>query len=232
MDERGQAARLVSFSIATRMMSAPIAALPGCTDMGAVSSRQIGPRPKRKRSRRLPRNGCRASIFCSQPRRARRDLLARACRRRRCHCRSQCRARQHEQLSSSVAQTKEAPRRPLRRQYGLPSQYRRGDVVRDAHLAETALRRAVSVTLRHRRPGAPREVMDLARQPGIVVAGGFDDAAPLYRRAALAVVPIRAGGGTRIKLLESAKHGVPVVATRVWRRGHRLPLWPRASVGR
>ena len=62
--------------------------------------------------------------------------------------------------------------------------------------------------------GAPRAVMDLARQPGIVVVGGFDDAAPLYRRAALAVVPIRAGGGTRIKLLESAKYGVPVVATR------------------
>jgi glycosyltransferase involved in cell wall biosynthesis len=62
--------------------------------------------------------------------------------------------------------------------------------------------------------GAPREVMDLARQSGIVVLGSFDDAAPLYRRAALAVVPIRAGGGTRIKLLESAKYGVPVVATR------------------
>ena len=30
----------------------------------------------------------------------------------------------------------------------------------------------------------------------------------------IAVVPIRAGGGTRIKLLESAKYGVPIVATR------------------
>jgi polysaccharide biosynthesis protein PslH len=62
--------------------------------------------------------------------------------------------------------------------------------------------------------GAPRAVRDLARQTGFVVAGGFSDAASLYRRAALAVVPIRAGGGTRIKLLESAKFGVPVVATR------------------
>ena len=70
--------------------------------------------------------------------------------------------------------------------------------------------------------GAPREVMNLARQPGIVVAGGFDDVAPLYRRAALAVVPIRAGGGTRIKLLESAKHGVPVVATRFGAAGTGL----------
>jgi polysaccharide biosynthesis protein PslH len=61
--------------------------------------------------------------------------------------------------------------------------------------------------------GAPRAVMDLARRSDIVVLGNFD-VTPLYRRAALAVVPIRAGGGTRIKLLESAKYGVPVVATR------------------
>ena len=62
--------------------------------------------------------------------------------------------------------------------------------------------------------GAPREVMNLARQSGIVVQGSFDDPAIVYRGAALAVVPIRAGGGTRIKLLESVKYGVPVVATR------------------
>ena len=64
--------------------------------------------------------------------------------------------------------------------------------------------------------------MDLARQPGIVVAGGFDQVAPLYRRAALSVIPIRAGGGTRIKLLESASHGVPVVATRFGAAGTGL----------
>jgi polysaccharide biosynthesis protein PslH len=79
-------------------------------------------------------------------------------------------------------------------------------------------------------PGAPREVRNLARRPGIVVAGGFEDVAPLYRQAALAVVPIRAGGGTRIKLLESAKYGVPVVATSFGaegtglRSGHELML--------
>lgn len=67
--------------------------------------------------------------------------------------------------------------------------------------------------------GAPREVTDLGRHPDIVLTGGFDDAAPLYRSAALAVVPIRAGGGTRIKLLESARHGVAVVATRFGAEG-------------
>jgi glycosyltransferase involved in cell wall biosynthesis len=86
------------------------------------------------------------------------------------------------------------------------------------------LRRAVPFPLRFiiAGPGAPREVTTLARHPGIVVAGGFDDVAPLYRRAALAVVPIRAGGGTRIKLIESASHGVPVVATRFGAEGTGL----------
>jgi glycosyltransferase involved in cell wall biosynthesis len=67
--------------------------------------------------------------------------------------------------------------------------------------------------------GAPKEVRNLASQPGIVLSGGFADPAPVYRRAALAVVPIRAGGGTRIKLLESAKFGVPIVATRFGAEG-------------
>jgi polysaccharide biosynthesis protein PslH len=78
------------------------------------------------------------------------------------------------------------------------------------------LRRALPFPLRFVIAGdtPPREVTDLARHPGIVVAGRFNDVASLYRRAALAVIPIRAGGGTRIKLIEAAKYGVPVVATR------------------
>jgi glycosyltransferase involved in cell wall biosynthesis len=41
----------------------------------------------------------------------------------------------------------------------------------------------------------------------------------LYRGAVLAVIPIRGGGGTRIKLLEAAAHGVPIVATRIGAMG-------------
>jgi glycosyltransferase involved in cell wall biosynthesis len=67
--------------------------------------------------------------------------------------------------------------------------------------------------------GAPRELMELARQRDVVMTGAFDDAERLYRQAALAVVPIRAGGGTRIKLLEAAKYAVPVVATRFGAEG-------------
>jgi polysaccharide biosynthesis protein PslH len=58
-----------------------------------------------------------------------------------------------------------------------------------------------------------REVSSLTRQQGVIVTGGCDPIAPFYLSASLAVVPIRAGGGTRIKLLEAAAYGVPVVST-------------------
>jgi hypothetical protein len=56
-----------------------------------------------------------------------------------------------------------------------------------------------------------------------VAAGGVDarlrvpavdeDVAAFYARAHIAVVPLRSGGGTRIKILEAFAHGCPVVAT-------------------
>jgi glycosyltransferase involved in cell wall biosynthesis len=39
------------------------------------------------------------------------------------------------------------------------------------------------------------------------------DVSCYYRRADLVVAPLRAGGGTRIKIIEAAAHGVPIVAT-------------------
>lgn len=42
---------------------------------------------------------------------------------------------------------------------------------------------------------------------------------PLYRDSALLVVPIRIGGGTRIKILEAFGYGRPVVATRIGAEG-------------
>jgi glycosyltransferase involved in cell wall biosynthesis len=49
--------------------------------------------------------------------------------------------------------------------------------------------------------------------------GPDDDVGPYYGRAHIAVVPIRAGGGTRIKILEAFAHGCPVVATPSGARG-------------
>jgi polysaccharide biosynthesis protein PslH len=65
----------------------------------------------------------------------------------------------------------------------------------------------------------PASVIDLRRYPGVTVTGSVPDLAPLYARASLALVPLRAGGGTRIKLLEALAHGVPVIATRIGAAG-------------
>lgn len=41
----------------------------------------------------------------------------------------------------------------------------------------------------------------------------MDDLTPVYAATDAAIVPLRAGGGTRIKILEAFAHGVPVVST-------------------
>jgi polysaccharide biosynthesis protein PslH len=60
----------------------------------------------------------------------------------------------------------------------------------------------------------PRDsVLALRSRRGITVTGAVDSVTPYYRQATVAVVPLRAGGGTRIKILEAAAHRVPVVST-------------------
>ena len=67
------------------------------------------------------------------------------------------------------------------------------------------------------RPGP--DVLELAADRRVTVAGDVLDVAPWYRSASVAVVPIRAGGGTRIKVLEALAHRRPVVATTAGARG-------------
>jgi polysaccharide biosynthesis protein PslH len=71
-------------------------------------------------------------------------------------------------------------------------------------------------------PDAPPAVQSLRYRPGIMVTGRLADLGPVYARASLAVLPFRAGGGTRIKLLEAASHGVAIIATHVGAAG--LPV--------
>jgi polysaccharide biosynthesis protein PslH len=59
----------------------------------------------------------------------------------------------------------------------------------------------------------PAEILALRNRPGVTVTGPVADLAAIYARASLALVPLRAGGGTRIKLLEALSQGVAVVAT-------------------
>jgi glycosyltransferase involved in cell wall biosynthesis len=62
------------------------------------------------------------------------------------------------------------------------------------------------------------EVLALAA-PDVLVTGTVDDIRPFYARAAATVVPLRVGGGTRLKILESMAAGVPVVSTRLGAEG-------------
>jgi sugar transferase (PEP-CTERM/EpsH1 system associated) len=60
-------------------------------------------------------------------------------------------------------------------------------------------------------PGA--SVRALASVPGIEVTGTVPDVRPYYRDALAAIVPVRTGGGTRLKILEAMAAGVPVIST-------------------
>jgi len=62
----------------------------------------------------------------------------------------------------------------------------------------------------------------LARRQGIRLHGFQPNLAPFYRQSTLVVAPLRTGAGTRIKIIEAAMQGVPVVATTLAAEG--LPL--------
>jgi glycosyltransferase involved in cell wall biosynthesis len=64
----------------------------------------------------------------------------------------------------------------------------------------------------------PPQVLALAGE-GVFVTGAVDDVAPYYERAAVAVVPLQAGGGSRLKILEAMSLGRPVVSTRLGAEG-------------
>jgi len=61
-----------------------------------------------------------------------------------------------------------------------------------------------------------------ARNSAIEVTGTVADVRPYLERAAVCVVPLRVGGGTRLKIYEAMAMGVPVVSTAIGAEG--LPL--------
>ena len=63
------------------------------------------------------------------------------------------------------------------------------------------------------------EVEAHARHPGVTVTGGVADVRPFYRRAWAQIVPLRIGGGTRLKIPESMAIGTPVVSTSIGAQG-------------
>lgn len=60
-----------------------------------------------------------------------------------------------------------------------------------------------------------KEIKQLENNKDIIVTGYVNDVRPFYEQCALSVVPLRAGGGTRLKILESMAFGRPVISTSI-----------------
>jgi glycosyltransferase involved in cell wall biosynthesis len=66
----------------------------------------------------------------------------------------------------------------------------------------------------------PREIVALGGEKnGINVTGYVPDPTPYFQRAALMVVPLRAGGGMRVKILNALAQGIPIVSTMIGYEG-------------
>jgi glycosyltransferase involved in cell wall biosynthesis len=85
--------------------------------------------------------------------------------------------------------------------------------------------------IRARRPDAtfqiigrdpPAALRRLSGRDGVEVVGTVPDVRPSLEEAAVVVVPILVGGGTRLKIYEAMAMGVPVVSTAIGAEG--LPL--------
>jgi sugar transferase (PEP-CTERM/EpsH1 system associated) len=71
-------------------------------------------------------------------------------------------------------------------------------------------------------------VQALSEIPGITVTGTVPDVRPYYHDATASIVPLRTGGGTRLKILESMAAGVPVVSSTLGAEG--LDVLPEADI--
>ena len=67
----------------------------------------------------------------------------------------------------------------------------------------------------------PKDFLKLASEPnsGVVVTGFVPDLAPYFKDSALTVIPVRAGGGMRVRILEAFARAMPVVTTTVGLEG-------------
>jgi len=83
--------------------------------------------------------------------------------------------------------------------------------------------RDIAPALRAKVPGlqirlvgkAPPAVQRMHHPPAVTVVGRVPDILPELARADIALVPLRIGSGTRLKILESFAHRIPVVSTTV-----------------
>lgn len=65
----------------------------------------------------------------------------------------------------------------------------------------------------------PLHTRELSNTPGVTVTGTVEDVRPFIRDAAVYIVPLRIGGGSRLKILEALAMGKAVVSTSVGAEG-------------
>ena len=79
--------------------------------------------------------------------------------------------------------------------------------------------------------GANESIAGLARLPEVELTGGVADLDPWYERASAVIVPLRSGGGVRIKVLEAMRARRPIVSTMEGIRGTDLRPGGHVLVG-
>lgn len=67
----------------------------------------------------------------------------------------------------------------------------------------------------------PDSLQKLGYKDGITVTGYVEDVREYFAKASAAVIPLKTGGGTRLKILEAMASGVPVVSTQIGAEGLR-----------
>ncbi len=78
----------------------------------------------------------------------------------------------------------------------------------------------ISITMVGRKP--PREIEELAKDSHITVTGTVDDVRPYIAEASVYIVPLRIGGGSRLKILEAMAMGKAVISTSIGAEGLRV----------
>lgn len=66
------------------------------------------------------------------------------------------------------------------------------------------------------------EIKQLGKTAGIEISGTVDDVKPYMGQAEVMIVPLRVGGGTRVKIFEGMAAGLPIVSTVIGAEG--LPV--------
>ena len=84
-----------------------------------------------------------------------------------------------------------------------------------------------ALTVVGRRPSA--RLLELAKATeGVQVTGAVEDIRPYVHRGSIYIVPLRVGGGTRLKIFEAMAMGKAVVSTSIGAEG--LPVRPGRDI--